>query len=121
MHDIKRDGHNFFGGGFIDDQIGPGLHFIKAFSNTSPFVTSESAAKTFQYRADQLCPNGFTEVRKIVSAYQSSTPNMPVPIKGVGLIDTPKSVITSKIGHVLCNDSPISLYEAKMLVTPENE
>lgn len=121
-HDIKRDGHNFFGGGgFIDDQVGPGLHLIKAFSNISPFVTTSSAAKTFEYRANQLCPDGYVEIRAITDAYQSSTPNPSVPVKGVGTVDLPKAIISSKIGHILCNDSPISAYEAWMLITPESE
>jgi len=121
-HDIKRDGHNVFGGGgFIDDQLGPGLYLIKAFSNMSPFVTTASAAQTFEYRAKQLCSSGYTEVHPITDAYQSSLPNPSVAVKGAGLIDTPKWIVTSKIGHILCNDSPISAYEAWMFVTPENE
>jgi hypothetical protein len=93
---------------------------IKAFSNLSPFVTPDSAAKTFEYRAKQLCPGGYTEIRAITDAYRSSLPAPTVAVKDV-LIDMPKPVITSKIGHVLCSDSPISAYEATMLVTPASE
>lgn len=83
-HDIKRDGHNAFGGGgFIDDQLGPGLYLIKAFSNISPFVTAGSAAQTFEYRAKQLCSSGYTEVHPITDAYQSSLPNPSLAVKAL--------------------------------------
>jgi hypothetical protein len=122
-HDLKRDGFNIFGGGFIDDQIGPGLHLIKAFSNTSPLATPDSAAKTFDNRARQLCPTGYTEVRVVSDAYKSMTPGPMVQVPNQpGLsVQGPGPVVTSKIGHVLCNNSPITLHEAKALVTPENE
>ena len=105
----------------MDDQLGPGLYLIKAFSNLSPFVTAESAAKTFDYRAKQLCPSGFTEIRYVVAAYNSSIQPVSVPIKGSQNLDLPGYVTTAKIGHVLCNGSPITPYEAKALVAPESE
>ena len=122
-HDLKRDGFNVFGGGFIDDKKGPGLYLIKAFSNTSPFATPESAAKTFQLRATELCPSGYKEVRATAAAYKTKSavsvgtlidkPTLDIP--------APSPVVSSKIGHVLCSDSPLSFYEATMLVTPEGE
>jgi len=122
-HDLKRDGFNIFGGGFIDDQIAPGLHRIKAFSNTSPLATPDSAAKTFANRAKQLCPTGYTEVRVVSDAYRSMTPGPMVQLPNQpGLIaQGPGPVVTSKIGHVLCDGSPISLNEAKKLVAPEDQ
>lgn len=119
-HDLKRDGFNIFGGGFIDETVGPGLYLIKGFSNTSPIATPDSAAKTFEYRAQQLCPNGYTEVRAVSDAYASMTPGALVPVPNANLaVPGPKAVITSKIGHVLCVDSPLTLYEARMLFAPE--
>lgn len=117
-HDLKRDGTNIFGGGFIDDKIGPGLYLIKAFSNTSFFATHESAAETFEYRAMQLCPNGYEELRVISDAYESMTPGPTVPVPGFPgvAVSGPKQVITSKIGHVRCRDAPITYKEAKALV-----
>lgn len=113
-----------FGGGFIDDQVGPGLYLIKAFSNTSPLATPDSAAKTFRYRAEQLCPTEYEEVRTVVDAYKSSIGGMeiaPDPKQPGLTVPVPPPVITSKIGHIRCSDSPLSLYEAKVLVTPEGE
>ncbi|MNR83674.1 hypothetical protein D3C72_144560 [compost metagenome] len=120
-HDLKRDGANFFGGGFIDDQIGEGFYLIKGFSNESIFVTKESAANTFEYRAKQLCPEGFAEVRAITNAYKSATPGMPNPFLTLQVIETPRNVITSKIGYVLCRNSPIALEEAQAIVVSRTE
>ncbi|ABR91837.1 Hypothetical protein mma_0677 [Janthinobacterium sp. Marseille] len=120
-HDLKRDGANLFGGGFIDDQIGEGFYLIKGFSNDSIFVTRESAANTFEYRAKQLCPEGFAEVRTVANAYKSAIPGMPNPYPALQLIETPRNVITSKIGYVLCGNSPITLEQAKAIVVSRTE
>lgn len=123
-HDLKRDGLNMFGGGFIDEQVGPGLYLVKAFSNISPIPTPDSAAKTFRYRAEQLCPAGYEEVRTLANAYRSSSGAMIITpdIKRPGLsVDAPPPVVTSKIGHIRCIDSPLSLYEARAFVSPESE
>ncbi len=122
-HDLKRDGLNIFGGGFIDEELGPGVYFIKAFSNTSLISTPKSAANTFEYRAKQLCPIGYEEIRTLSNAYQSMTPgsDIPIPNKPGFFMQGPQMVITSKIGHIRCNDAPITINEAKSLVTANGE
>lgn len=126
-HDLKRDGPNYLGGGggFIDDEMAPGVYRIKGFSNTSPFSTPDSAAKTFRYRAEQLCPAGYDEVRSVADSYRSLSGGVtvaPDPINSPAVsIALPPPVITSKIGFIRCNDSPLSLYEAQMLVAPTSD
>ncbi|WP_150123916.1 hypothetical protein [Methyloversatilis sp. RAC08] len=121
---MKRDGPNYIGGGgFIDDEMAPGVYRIKGFSNLSLFATPDSAAETFRYRAEQLCPAGYNEVRSSLNAYRSSNggvtivpnPKIPVPV------ELPPHVITSKVGFVRCNDSPVSLHEAQMLVAADDD
>lgn len=120
-HDLKRDGANVLGGGFIDEEIGPGLYLIKAFSNTSFFVTPESAAKTFEYRAKQLCSGGYEEIRVLTDAYNSMTPvpKISIPSRPGLNVEGLNQVITSKIGHVRCSDAPISYDEARALLSAE--
>jgi hypothetical protein len=125
-HDLKRDGPNYLGGGgFIDDEIAPGVYRIKGFSNTSPFATPDSAAKTFLLRAKQLCTTGYEEVRSVADSYQSSLNGgltvAPSPKTLAVTLLLPPPVITSKIGFIRCDNSPLSLYEAQMLVAPERE
>lgn len=125
-HDLKRDGPNYLGGGgFIDDEMAPGVYRIKGFSNTSPFATPDSAAKTFRLQAEQLCPAGYDEVRSVANSYRSSSGGVtvaPDPIKNPAVaVAVPPPVITSKIGFIRCNDSPLSLYEAQMLVPPKSD
>ncbi len=98
-HDLKKDGFNLLGeGGFIDQEVRPGLFLIKAFGNSFIFQSVDGAKSTFSYRATQLCPSGYREVR-VLYDYR---------VKG-----------TSKIGHVLCNDSELPFVDAKKLVTPD--
>jgi hypothetical protein len=120
-HDLKKDGPNIFGGGYIDEQIAPGLYLIKGFSNTSPFVTSDAAARTFENRARQLCAKGYVEVRALADSYKSNlaAPFVPIPSTGIG-VRGPTSVVTSKIGHVLCVDSPLTPKEALALLGPDS-
>lgn len=125
-HDLKRDGPNYFGGGgFIDDKMAPGVYRIKGFSNTSLFATPDSAAKTFRYRAVQLCPAGYDEVRSVAASYRALNGGVtvaPDPVKNPSVtVALPSPVITSKIGFIRCRDSPLSLYEAQMLVAPKND
>lgn len=104
-HDLNRDGINFFGGGFIDQKIAPGLYLIKAFSNSLMVATSGAAARTFTNRAGELCQKGFVEIRSVSNSYKASG-------------QRPLDDVKSKIGHVLCNDSPITVDEARALVEP---
>lgn len=113
-HDLKRDGANLFGGGFIDEELGPGFFILKGYSNLSPFSTPNSAAKTFHLRAEGLCPNGYTEVAASTHAYQSS-PSGEITIKKT-TVHLPGNTVTSKSGYVLCSDSPISSKEAAAYV-----
>jgi hypothetical protein len=105
-HDLKRNPVNFFGGGYIDQPVAPGIYQIKAFSSNLVMATSDAAARTFENRARSLCPAGFSEVRAVVASRNS----------GVG---RPNDDVKSKIGYVRCNDSPLSLREAQALVAPE--
>ncbi|MFZ2334469.1 MAG: hypothetical protein WAW35_06105 [Sideroxyarcus sp.] len=124
-HDLKRDGPNYLGGGgFIDDEIAPGVYRIKGFSNTSLFATPDAAAKTFRLRAEQLCPAGYEEVRSVANSYRPQNGEVavrPDPKNPAVTALLPPPPITSKIGFVRCNDSTLSLYEVQMLVTPESE
>lgn len=124
-HDLKRDGPNYLGGGggFIDDEMARGVYRIKGFSNLALFATPDSAATTFRCRAEQFCPAGYDEIRSSLNSYRSSSsgvtivpdPKNPIPV------ELPPPVITSKMGFVRCNDSPLSFHEAQMLVTADDE
>lgn len=105
-HDLKRDGPNLFGGGFVDEEVRPGLYLIKAFSNTSPLSTLESAKRTFIRRADALCGTGeYTIVNSNLDSYQSSTPLTPPPR------------VSFMAGHVLCSNSKMSVEDARKVLS----
>lgn len=120
-HDLKRDGINILGGGFLDDQVGDGFYLIKGFSNTALFATKDSAASTFEYRAKQLCPEGYAEVRAVTNAYKPAIPSANPGPQPFAIFEAPRNVITSKIGYILCSNSPVTLEEAKAIVKSRTE
>lgn len=107
-HDLKRNGPNFFGGGYIDDELGIGLYSVKGFSNYPPLSTPDSAYKTFANRSEALCKGiGYKIINANHGAYATSTPG------------TPPLPIIFIAGNILCADSPITLEEAKKLLSLE--
>lgn len=101
-HDLKRDGYNWAGGGgFIDDEIRPGLYSIKAYSNASiiPSLEKDGAARTFLKRAHALCgTGGFFVINKNLGTYSASVH------------------VTFVAGHVLCANSSLTVEEARKIL-----
>lgn len=107
-HDLKRDGQNFFGGGYIDDELGVGLYSIKAFSNSSPFSTPDSAKKTFTNRAETLCKGThYKIINSNLGTHDASSAGAP-PLK-----------VSFMAGNILCSNSPITIEAAKKLLSLE--
>jgi hypothetical protein len=100
-HDLKRNGYNFMGGGFIDDEVRPGLYLIKGYSNFAvlPSLERDGAATTFFRRADALCGAGaYTVVNYNLGTYSASVH------------------VTFMAGHVLCANSGITVEEARKIL-----
>jgi hypothetical protein len=103
-HDLKRNGYNLAGGGFIDDEIRPGLYSIKGYSNFAilPSLEQDGAAKTFFKRADALCGAGaYTVLNHNLGTYSASVH------------------VTFMAGHVLCANSGITVEEARKILSPD--
>lgn len=101
-HDLKRNGYNLAGGGFIDDEVRPGLYLIKGYSNFSmlPSLERDGAAKTFFRRADALCGAGaYTVVNYNLGTYSASVP------------------VAFAAGHVLCTNSGFTVEEARKILS----
>jgi hypothetical protein len=100
-HDLKRNGYNVMGGGFIDDEVRPGLYLIKGYSNFAvlPSLERDGAARTFFRRADALCGAGaYTVVNYNLGTYSASVH------------------VTFMAGHVLCANSGITVEEARKIL-----
>jgi len=100
-HDLKRNGYNLAGGGFIDDEIQPGLYLIKGYNNASifPSLEKDGAARTFLKRADALCGIGaYTIINKNLGTYSASVR------------------VTFVAGHVLCANSSLTVEEARKIL-----
>ena len=100
-HDLKRNGYNLAGGGFIDNEIRPGLYSIKGYSNFAILSSLEEdgAARTFYKRADALCgPGAYTVVNHNLGTYSASVR------------------VTFMAGNDLCANSGITLEEARKIL-----
>lgn len=100
-HDLKRNGYNVMGGGFIDDEVSPGLYAIKGYSNFAIFSSLErdGAERTFLRRADTLCGAGaYTVIDYKFGGYNSNLH------------------VTYVTGHVLCANSGITAEEARKIL-----
>jgi len=100
-HDLKRNGYNVMGGGFIDDEVRPGLYLIKGYSNFAvlPSLERDGAARTFFRRADALCGAGaYTVVNYNLGTYSASVH------------------VSFMAGHVLCANSGITIEDARKIL-----
>jgi hypothetical protein len=100
-HDLKRNGYNVMGGGYIDDEVSPGLYSIKGYSNFAIFSSLErdGAERTFLRRADTLCGAGaYTVIDYKFGGYNANLH------------------VTYVTGHVLCANSGITPEEARKIL-----
>lgn len=102
-HNLKTDGMNPLGGGFVEDEVRPGFYRLTATANLAPWPSFEAARQTWRGRADQLCgENAYQEIGESQDAgYRGSTSAYVHP----GLMVNAPSFNTSLSGYVLCNAS----------------
>lgn len=114
-HNLKTDGSNPFGGGFADQEIVPGLYYMTAIGNTSPWPSFSAAIGTWRGRADQLCgKDAYQELTASTAAgFQGFTPAYVRP--GL-MLDVPK-YNTSISGYILCASSRMTRNEAIKYLT----
>ena len=99
-----REGHNFFGGGYQDYPLRPGLHYIRVQSNYFPVILPSAAKATWDERAKTLCgSSSYTELQTADSAH----PLVPVDRPGVN-----PNYVAVRDGYVLCASAKLSPSEA---------
>jgi hypothetical protein len=99
-HNFKTDGSSTFGGGFYDSEIKPGLYWMQADGNHSPFPSSFSALKTWKARAQELCRGEGYEELLVEESWVSPW----------------GSLIARRQGYILCASSGISPADAHKII-----
>lgn len=119
-HDLKNEGINPFGGGYIDDLLGDGLYLIKAFANLS-IKAHESAGETFQRGAKTLCKNGYQEINLVADSHAAQKSALVWLPQGKSVIPilTKGMRFDSKIAYVQCLDSKLNHEEVEKIIIPE--
>lgn len=102
MHNIKTDGFNPLGGGFYDNEIKPGFHWLQADSNFAPFPNYSSARRTWKARAQELCKGvGYEE---LLVEESSAEP------WGAG------KFVATRRGYIICTSSGLSPADALKVI-----
>jgi len=104
-----RDGMNVFGGGFIEEDLRPGLYEMSARANTGLWPSYDAAAQTWRLRAESLCgAAGFVDIAisehsggKVAETYVWRAGMLPVARYNA-----------VKSGYVLCKTSGMSTEQA---------
>ena len=112
-----REGPSLLGGGFIEEQLRPGLYRLRARSDGSMWPTFEAARSTWSQRADLLCGKD-----SYLSFDTDTNPGQrqPVPVflpgQPVISVSTFNATIT---GYVLCASSTWSVDQARDFIRSE--
>ncbi len=111
-HNLRTEGDNPWGGGFVDEEVLPGFHRLTAIGNATLWASPESARRTWRNRADQLCgKDAYQEIavdsaegkRDTTSVVVLSKHYAPIFYAGV------EKYNTSMHGYILCNSSELSI------------
>ena len=104
MHNIKKDGYNPLGGGYYDDEMKTGLHWLQAKSNFAAWPNYDSARKTWKTRAEQLCGNSDYQALRVKESVTE-------PWSADGL-----HLVTTREAFVVCRSSGLSIEEARRVL-----
>ena len=96
------------GGGFYDEELTPGLHYIVAKTTVGPWANVSAARQMWIDRADRLCR----------APYQELEPHELVEEPRPGLRSFGmRYLVTVKKGYALCNWSGLSTEEVAKALT----
>lgn len=108
-HNLKADGINILGGGFIEEELQPGFFRMSATSNTALWASTDGAAETWKKRADHLCGK---DAYVNIDTFNSQDSRLsPVSLRhGVVVWGSASNATIS--GYVLCNSSRMTVGDA---------
>ncbi|MCE2746827.1 MAG: hypothetical protein LW710_13105 [Burkholderiales bacterium] len=105
-HDLTK-GNNMMGGGYKQEELGPGLFYIYARSNHAPWANMEAARATWRTGAERACGSAeydelFIKETERDTGLQNSS--------GV------RYLVTERTAYAKCDSSSLSKEEIKKLI-----
>jgi hypothetical protein len=105
-HDLSK-GTNMLGGGYKQEEMGPGLFYIYARSNHAPWTNIEAARITWRNGAERAC---------LSAAYDEL--NIQEGEKDTGLQNSSgvRYLVTERTGYAKCDSSTLSDAEINQII-----
>lgn len=109
-HDLDT-GSNLLGGGYKQDEMGPGLFSIYARSNHAPWVNVEAARVTWRTGAERAC--GSAEYDELAIEERE---------KDTGLQNSSgvRYLVTERTGYAKCDSSTLSSSEVEKIINKDS-
>jgi hypothetical protein len=105
-HDLTK-GSNMLGGGYKQEEKGPGLFYIYARSNHAPWTTLEAARITWRTGAERACASAdFDELA--VEENEKDT--------GLQTSTGVRYLVTERTGYAKCDSSTLSSGEVEKII-----
>ncbi|EDM82718.1 MAG: hypothetical protein CMN90_09655 [Sutterellaceae bacterium] len=105
-HDLSK-GSNMLGGGYKQEEMGPGLFYIYARSNHAPWTNLEAARTTWRTGAERACASA--EYDELAIAENE---------KDTGLQNSSgvRYLVTERTGYAKCDSSTLSSAEINQII-----
>lgn len=105
-HDLSK-GTNMLGGGYKQEEMGPGLFYIYARSNHAPWANIEAARITWRNGAERAC---------LSSAYDELSIREGEKDTGLQNSGGVRYLVTERTGYAKCDSSTLSGAEINKLI-----
>lgn len=106
-HDLSK-GNNMLGGGYKQEEMGPGLFYIYARSNHAPWVSVEAARTTWRNGAERACLSAeYDEINIQENERDTGLQNS----SGV------RYLVSERTGYAKCDSSTLSNAQIESLIS----
>jgi len=109
-NNFRTGSNHLLGGGFLDQEIKPGLYKLSAKANESLWPSFEAARETWKRRADQLC--GKDSYQEIITTQNEGLRRHDIVYEPTILNPVIPTFNTLISGYVLCSSSVMSRDDA---------
>lgn len=105
-HDLST-GSNMLGGGYQQEEMGPGLYYIYARSNHAPWTNIEAARITWRNGAERAC---------LSAAYDELSIQEGEKDTGLQNSSGVRYLVTERTGYAKCDSSTLSDAEINQII-----
>ncbi|VWX36612.1 conserved exported hypothetical protein [Limnobacter sp. 130] len=105
-HDLSK-GNNMLGGGYKQEEVGPGLFYIYARSNHAPWTNIDAARTTWRNGAERAC---------LSAAYDELSIQEGEKDTGLQNSSGVRYLVTERTGYAKCDSSTLSSAEINKII-----